>query len=743
MNKFRKKTELLSPAGSFEILRAVAEAGADAVYAAGNKFGARAYADNFTEEELLEALDYLHLRGKRLYLTVNTMLKEPELETLPEYLFPLYQAGLDAVIVQDLGVLRLVRENFPGLPIHASTQMTITGSYGAKLLLEAGCSRIVTARELSFKEIAHIYEETGAEIESFVHGALCYSYSGQCLLSSMIGGRSGNRGRCAQPCRLPYQVTEWKEHTRENLKGKKENYPLSLKDLCTIDLLPELIQSGVHSFKIEGRMKQAPYAAGVTRIYRKYLELCENEPEKYYQVEEKDRQKLLSLGSRCGFTDGYYKQKNGKNMITFTKPSHEKERMPELEESLHLNNKEKVKGILRLWQGNSARLLLEYRDIQVEAEGETVQPARKQPLSRESILNQMQKTGNTMFVFEKLELEMDEDIFLSVKGLNQLRRDGLERLKAEILKKFRRDEERIILEKGRDNLQSPKKAKGQKNGGGEPRLCVLTETREQFQMVLNQQLADRIYLEESACLPKDSGKGKASFEDCAAQAHKMKKECYLALPYVFRLETARWFALHWQEIESSGMDGYLIRNYEELQFLREQGVSAERIQGDYNLYAYTEEGRRMFEELSLEHTTLPVELNIREMKNLDCRAGEMIVYGYQPLMLSSQCVHKNTVQCDGKEKIHGLRDRLGNLFPVKNCCRSCYNVIYNIKPLSLFHHLEEIRSLNPQGMRLSFTVESPKEMEQVFACFHEAVHFGTVTQETYDYTNGHFKRGVE
>ena len=200
----KKKTELLSPAGSLDILKAAADAGADAVYAAGNKFGARAYADNFTKQELFEALDYLHLRGKQLYLTVNTLLKEQEMRELYSYLAPLYEAGLDAVIVQDIGVLRFIRNYFPGLPIHASTQMTVTGAYGAKLLLEAGCSRIVTARELSLEEISHIYEETGAEIESFVHGALCYCYSGQCLMSSMLGGRSGNRGRCAQPCRLPY-----------------------------------------------------------------------------------------------------------------------------------------------------------------------------------------------------------------------------------------------------------------------------------------------------------------------------------------------------------------------------------------------------------------------------------------------------------------------------------------------------------------------------------------------------------
>ena len=215
-----RKTELLAPAGSLEILEAAIEAGADAVYAAGGKFGARAYAKNFTEEEMLTAIDYVHIREKRLYLTVNTLLKEQEIEELYEYLCPLYEAGLDAVIVQDIGVMHYIRNHFPDLSIHASTQMTVTGAYGAKLLMEHGCSRIVTARELSLAEISHIYRTTGAEIESFVHGALCYSYSGQCLMSSMIGGRSGNRGRCAQPCRLPYELQKTRQGSVCRQEGK-------------------------------------------------------------------------------------------------------------------------------------------------------------------------------------------------------------------------------------------------------------------------------------------------------------------------------------------------------------------------------------------------------------------------------------------------------------------------------------------------------------------------------------------
>ena len=247
-----RKIEILAPAGSYESFHAAIVAGADAVYAGGPKFGARAFAENFTEDQLLNAIDYAHLHQRKFYLTVNTLLKDYEIEQLPEYLEPLYQRGLDAVIVQDMGVLNVVRQYFPDMDIHASTQMTVTGVNGAQFLKENGAVRVVPAREISLEEVRNIKSVTGMEMECFVHGALCYCYSGQCLLSSLIGGRSGNRGQCAQPCRLPYTVD-----------GEK-GYLLSLKDICTLDIIPDLIEAGIDSFKIEGRMKRREYVGGVT-----------------------------------------------------------------------------------------------------------------------------------------------------------------------------------------------------------------------------------------------------------------------------------------------------------------------------------------------------------------------------------------------------------------------------------------------------------------------------------------------
>lgn len=741
-----RKTELLAPAGSFAILKAVINAGADAVYAAGSRFGARAYAKNFTEEEMLAAIDYVHLKGKRLYLTVNTLLKDAEIQELYNYLVPLYEAGLDAVIVQDIGVLQFIKTHFPGLSIHASTQMTVTGAYGARLLLEEGCNRIVTARELSLEEISDIYRKTGAEIESFVHGALCYSYSGQCLLSSMIGGRSGNRGRCAQPCRLSYGLLAGQEVRQ---RRGAESYPLSLKDLCTIRMIPELVDSGIYSFKIEGRMKQAEYAAGVTAIYRKYLTSYERNPDQPYRVSDEDYQRLLDLGNRCGFTDGYYRRRNGREMVTFQKPSHEKNTgitLPGNENTDRGNdNKENIKGFLRLSINNPAILVLKYNGIEAKTVGDVVQKAEKQPLSEKTVHEKMKKTGNTPFQFEEFQLEMDADSFLPVGALNQLRRRGIDTLYAAVLEQYRRMMPEYTPDAVGDIPEGiTKNGVADISGEGAESfryMSVLTETMEQFQAVLPQPEVKRIYLETFAL-----GRERlcAELREYVQRAHDAGKECYLALPHVFRMKEARWYEEHWRQIKDAGVDGYLIRNLEELSFLKERQVPARMVQGDYHLYAYSNEAVRGWRRLCLHQYTIPVELNQKELASLECTDGEMILYGYQPVMLSTQCLHKNIDGCDKVEGVSYLKDRYGNLFPVKNHCEDCYNVIYNICPLTLFHQHRQIQALHPKSVRLSFTVESGGEVMQVFEHYRQALA-GKPDKSGYGekFTNGHFKRGVE
>ncbi len=421
----RHQVEVLAPAGSFESMKAAVAAGADAVYIGGARFGARAYANNLDEERMLEAIDYCHLHGVSLYMTVNTLMKEGELGELDAYLRPYYERGLDAVIVQDLGVFAHIRKHFPLLPIHASTQMTITGYHGARILKDLGAARVVTARELSLSEIRKIHEEVDIEIESFVHGALCYCYSGQCFLSSFIGGRSGNRGRCAQPCRLPYQAQG---------SGQKQSYLLSLKDLCTLDILPDLLEAGIYSLKIEGRMKSPRYTAGVAEIYRKYVDRYLAQGRDGYQVETEDRQMLLDLFDRGGQTEGYYRQHNGKDMVVLKeKPAFRESNQKLLDrlDDAYVNGekKEPVRGKVTVEEGSPMVLQLTGqagdKTVSVQVTGAVAQTAQNQPMTEEKLEKQLKKTGNTPFVLEDLKVDLRGHVFVPVQALNELRRSGL------------------------------------------------------------------------------------------------------------------------------------------------------------------------------------------------------------------------------------------------------------------------------------------------------------------------------
>jgi len=471
------KVELLAPAGNAEAFYGAVCGGADAVYLAGDRFGARAFAENFTAEKLLECIRYGHLLGKKLYLAVNTLLKEQELAGLYEYLLPFYEAGMDAVIVQDLGVFRLVREKFPGWKIHVSTQMTVCGGYGASLLKEMGACRVVPARELGLEELAAMKRQADIEIEAFVHGAMCYSYSGQCLFSSILGGRSGNRGRCAQPCRLSYSVDM-------DGAGLAECYPLSLKDLCTIEHIPELIEAGIDSFKIEGRMKKAEYAAGVTAVYRRYIdkyyELREEkgagEAAEIYQAAAKDREILRSLYIRTKVQDGYYFRRSGREMVTMGSPSYsgsDEALLGEIREK-YLGAPPKlpvsVEAVLR--EGEPAKVTMSWQDmsaggrkvpvkpvrgmaaeeepgsgrtageaicekqsavVSAAVTGAVVQRAEKQPVTEENIRKQLGRLGESVFYTEEMRITLGGNVFYPLKQLNELRREAVSGLEAAIL----------------------------------------------------------------------------------------------------------------------------------------------------------------------------------------------------------------------------------------------------------------------------------------------------------------------
>lgn len=803
----KDRVEILAPAGSMECLKAAITAGADAVYTGGALFGARAYAHNLTEEELLEAIDYVHLHGRRLYLTVNTLIKDREMEKqMYDYLLPYYRQGLDAVIVQDIGLFRFIRKHFPDFPIHASTQMTLTGVDGAKFLEKEGAQRIVTSRELSMAEVKKIADETELEIESFVHGALCYCYSGQCLFSSFIGGRSGNRGQCAQPCRLLYRTPE----------AKRPQYLLSLKDICTLELIPEMIESGIYSFKIEGRMKKPEYAAAVAFQYRKYADLylkyyeecpAEEDPAAYamkkYRVREEDRQMLLDLYNRGGFHTGYYHTQNGREMISLNRPNHAgvpavkvlakkgrnvtakaltdlypqdiielpmrkgrekadnytckdavrkgmnvqipvfadtpfkrdeiwmRTRNSTLidtlrEEFVNGKIKERICGTFRLYPQEKATLTVKCRDAEITVAGEKAQEALSQPMSRERIEKQLRKTGNTEFEFSFLKAEIGEKVFLPMQSLNELRREALETLEKVICEKYRRSGEVKDPEEDKTELSMEEEVLS--------RWTASVRTAEQMEVILEEEAIGRIYVD---CTMFPRIWEKDSYVEWITKVHAAGKEIYLVMPYIFRERTRKQYEAAYNRIFGAGWDGILIANYESFAFLKEHGYTG-RIMTDYNLYEFNQESRKFWKEKGVFEFTAPVELTERELQDLRVKDGEVIVYGYLPMMISAGCIQKTTRGCLKKSGQTTITDRYRNPFVVKNECDYCYNILYNYVPLYLGDRMEEVYQIGPGRIRLMFTTERQQEVRQILSAYFEGKELPEGT-----YTRGHWKRGIK
>lgn len=737
----KNKVEILAPAGSFESMKAAVAAGADAVYLGGSRFGARAFADNPDDAMLLEAIDYVHLHGRRIYLTVNTLVKERELSDVVPYLKPCYERGLDAVIVQDLGVFRVIREAFSDLAVHCSTQMTITNPRAAHMLLELGASRIVAARELSLQEIREIVQKTGAELECFVHGALCYSYSGQCLFSSLIGGRSGNRGRCAQTCRLPFQAKK----DGRILNKKEEPYLLSLKDLCTLDILPDLIEAGVYSLKIEGRMKSPRYTAGVVRIYRKYADQFLREGRGGYRVEEQDRRQLLSLFDRGGQTDGYYGRRSGREMVVLKeKPAFRPENR-ELNEYLDQTFveavlKEPVKGRVTVREGEASELSLSCREISVTVSGDVVQSARNQPMTKERIEKQMQKTGGTPFALESLSVITQGAPFLPLNELNELRRNGFDALRDELLKPFGR--ECTVNGRGKQAVKIPEEADG---------FCralyftVSLEEPAQLPAALSEPSVGEISLDSAVF---DAGEWAEAVKRC----HTAGKKCFLTLPYIFREEAARYFNTYRRLYLEAGFDGALARDWGELPLMLEWEPKSLLVL-DYGLYTMNQAAEAMIRAAAKGASlrfTLPLELNCHELMERGSRGRELIIYGRIPVMVTAQCLRQTTDGCTKTPELLYLKDRKAKEFPVKNYCRFCYNVIYNTNPLSLLKDKKDVDRLAPGSLRLNFTIETAKEVSAVikaFAASYELDGQADVKDRNLDpdgaFTRGHFKRGVE
>ena len=729
--------ELLSPAGTLSHLKAAINAGADAVYIGGSRFGARAYAGNFEGEDIEAGISYAHFYGKKIYLTVNTLMKEHEVEEeLFDFLLPYEEAGLDGVIVQDLGTASFIRQVFPKIALHGSTQMTVTDVYGALAAKESGMIRIVPARELSLAEILAIKERTGLEVEVFAHGALCYCYSGQCLLSSASGKRSGNRGRCAQPCRLPYEVRDINKTLRR--KNQKNPFALSPKDLCALSILPELAKAGIDSLKIEGRMKNEHYVAGVTAIYRHYLDHLTKHPD------PEDVANLEELYCRGTFTDGYFHRHNGKEMMSTKSPKNTGHQIGkiktirrgeiEIEHSEPLNqgdilviytnnNKEVVltvpmrynrflkapdtaslnvgqkvyrrrkapliksleerylqeppslpaQGRFLLKSGRPASLTLTCRDRQVTLTGDIPEPSQNKPVTQEDLRRQLSKTGNVPFTFTKLSIEMEDGLFLPMSKVNQMRREAFETL-SEQLKMHR------PVSINRKNAILPKT---RPIGNRKPALYTVIYDEAQLCVCLENPVVAGIIL------PKDH----LTSEEMYTFFKKIRengKKCFLSMERILRQggdpeEDAALFSL--------GFDGIYVHTLNHLMYLTKK-FPKQRIFTGPSVYHWNTRSEMALAELSENISGMEVSLELCRKEiaettdRLNCPEGrnieqELLIYGQFPVMVSAQCLKATYGGCNHRPERLTLRKNQEIDLPVTTHCRWCYNTIWHKSPRNL------------------------------------------------------------
>ena len=722
------KVELLAPAGNYDSFIGAINAGADAVYVGGEKFSARAFADNFDTDTLCDCIRYAHLFGRRVYLTLNTLIKESEFSEIYDYVKPFYMAGLDGVIIQDLGVLKLLREHFPYMELHASTQMAVMGPQFVSLCREWGISRVVPARELSLAELKAI-RDAGIEVECFIHGAMCYCYSGMCLMSSILGGRSGNRGKCAQPCRLPYQVS---------LHGtpSRDMYTLSLKDMCTIEHIPELIEAGMDSFKIEGRMKRSEYAAGVTSLYRKYIDNYYKYPDKPLRISDEDRYVLEHLYMRSELHDGYLYKHNGKEMVTYGAPSYNG-----LEDSILADIRQKYLGYTQkkpismygYFEVGQESVLTVYTEdgISVTVSGPIVEMAERAPVTEETVSKQLHKLGNTHFVLANMEVSIQGNAFLPNGILNALRREALEKLEDAIIYDnfpeicLREPVDKVDLQA--EDLKCEDKRRSD--------LTVLLKTKEQLDVFFNHALLGKVhllYMEDEAMDAYLSGE------------YVTDIQIAYAMPYILRNKDIAGMKIYLEKIFHAGILHVLVRNVEELAMLKQlQATYPFKVVTDASIYCWNQEAKRVLQSYARQ-ITLPIELNAKEQRMLRSEGTEQIIYGYIPLMVTANCIYKTNAECQAtkKERIHlaGLKDRYGKIFTAITNCKHCYNIIYNSVPLSL--HKKYKKTL-PGLYRLQFSLENNHEMKSVLDYYLNWIQDIQSEFPVKEYTTAHENRQVE
>ncbi|MBS5885363.1 U32 family peptidase [Clostridium sp.] len=782
-----KKVEILAPAGSMESLIAAMNKGADAVYLGGNKFSARAYASNFDNDNMIKAVDYVHSYGAKVYVTLNTILKENEIEEAVRYVGFLYEIGVDAIILQDLGLFKRIKEDYPDFEIHASTQMTIHNGEGALFFKERGFHRIVLSRELSVDEVKYISKDLGIETEIFVHGALCISYSGQCLMSSMIGGRSGNRGRCAQPCRMEYTL-------KGNTSGERKAYLLSPKDTCTIEDMKDIIDSGTYSLKIEGRMKRAEYVAGVVENYKNAVE------KELYNTEynvSKGKRELLQLFNRGGFSKAYLHKNVGMDMMSFKHPrntgvplgkiekngeivlkedialgdgfrfresgfsinkiitngkevkeakrgervkifptaykvgdeifkSLDKKLFDSLEDSIKpYNRKISLKANVTFKVAEPLRISIEYNDKNYEFLGEVVEKAEKRPLEKDRVIDSLCKSGESAFKIDEINFEAFEDGFIRVSDLNNLRREALEGVQKSITKSFRRKRPKKLDKI--DNIKSSDKG-----------LDIIYQciTREQLDTLIEEGVKDIIV--DVFNRDKDAIKVK----DLIEVSQNKELNIYLKVPNIIKSEFNN--VINIIEKVKEYIKGIVTVNVGIISNYQDEMM----IIGDYKLNIINSEALKFYQN-EIDIPTLSLELNRKEIKNmLKGNKGNVqgIIYGKIELMISEYCPIGSTfgeksscsdcnLACTRDE--FTLIDRMNEKFRVMTDI-FCRSYILNPHPLNLIEEKDDLKNLGVNSFRVEFRDESSNEVKKVLRMIR-----GEEKVNTNNYTKGHYRRGIE
>lgn len=735
--------ELLSPAGNYESMLAAINAGCDAIYAGTDRFSARAYAGNLSVPEFIQGIKYAHLCGVKVYLTLNTLIFESEFEDAIQLIGQLYEYGLDGIIMQDTGLILPVKECFPDLLLHASTQMSIMNEAGALGLKNLGFSRVVPARELDLDEIRQIKDHTGIEMECFIHGAMCYSYSGLCLMSSMIGDRSGNRGRCAGTCRLPFCAFG---------KNNADEYPLSMKDLCAVNLIPDLIDAGIDSFKIEGRMKSPEYVAGVTDIYRRAIDRYLESGRSWPGVSKGDMKALRSLYIRTEVSEGYLNKASGRDLITFDQPGYNGSD----EECINRINKEFVHDIngfpvtitAYVHKDEAMRFTFAYGDICAEVTAGIPEPALKAPLSADSIKDRLSKLGNTCFIADEVSVDLYGDVFIPVKELNDIRRSGINKLESMIIYANGFDDEHRadkapsedkITEK-LDDLKEMTKRAG--SFADFLTLDISVHTKEQLEAVLefagdSNGSAERIIIDYPLYLDMDT--------DLSDRLTDSGFEVILSLPAVFRERSMKLFDTIADRIRTDSgisINGVLVHTLDELYFIADRFPEMKIITGTHvyaaNSYAYS------FLKEKADTVFMPYESDLKNISaTLTDANAEVVIYGYIPMMISAGCIKNTYGKCDhvsSYEKPVGLTDRKNKRFFVYTDCLTCTNIIYNCVPLSLHNYQDKLMRSGIDRACINFTIEDASVVKNVLGAYLDNDPDRIDEIASMDHTTGHIKR---